>query len=330
MGKLLGGIAALILLPVLIVVMVTGMPLPATGSGPCQAVTAVSVAAASSPGPAPPWTQAQMTAAVAKYDPAQAQVLGAIAMAETGGRSFPSINPTGVYHGPWAFQEAANPGLDFHRLDTDLDYAARQAAQLASTGITHQKWETWPAAAQEFLHGPASGVDGAALTGAGSSTAACTGSGSAGMTAVSAAGVADSNAVVVFAKTLIGSPYRPPYYDPSGFSCDGFVWYVFRHFGIDLPRGATNQLNAVQRLPDADAAQPGDVVGFHQDGPSAGNPQGLEFHHIGLVVGPDLMIDALGSAYGVRVDHISAVDTGPGHYVRYGRVLRNLNPADTP
>ena len=74
---------------------------------------AVSLAAASSRGPAPPWTQAQMEAAVAKYDPEQAHVLGAIAMAETGGSSFPSVNPTGVYHGPWAFQEASQPGLDF-------------------------------------------------------------------------------------------------------------------------------------------------------------------------------------------------------------------------
>ncbi len=134
---------------------------------------AVSLAAASSRGPAPPWTQAQMEAAVAKYDPEQAHVLGAIAMAETGGSSFPSVNPTGVYHGPWAFQEASQPGLDFYRLDTDLDYAARAAANLARTGITHQKWETWPAMAQRFLHGPASGVDGATLTGTGADTTGC-------------------------------------------------------------------------------------------------------------------------------------------------------------
>ena len=79
-------------------------------------------------------------------------------MAETGGHAFPTVNPTGVYHGPWAFQEASNPGLDFHRLDTDLPYAAQQAAKLAATGITHQKWETWPTMAQRFLHGPATAV----------------------------------------------------------------------------------------------------------------------------------------------------------------------------
>jgi phage-related protein len=142
----------------------------------------------------------------------------------------------------------------------------------------------------------------------------------------SGGGVADSNAVVAFAKTLIGCPYRPPYYDPSGFSCDGLVWYVFKHFGIDLPRGATNQMNAVQRLGGAADAQPGDVVGFHQDGPSSGNPLGLEFHHIGLVSGPDQTINALGTNYGVVVSSIQGISGGPGAYIRYGRVLQNLNP----
>ena len=134
---------------------------------------AASLTADTSPGPPPPWTQAQLTAAAANYDPGQAQALGAIAMAETGGHAFPSVNTTGVYHGPWAFQEASNPGLDFHRLDTDLPYAAQQAAKLASTGITHQKWETWPAMAQTYLHGPATGVDGATLAQAAADTTSC-------------------------------------------------------------------------------------------------------------------------------------------------------------
>ena len=146
----------------------------ASAVGAAAPPAAVSWAADSSPGPSPPWTQAQLQAAVAQYDPAQAQVLGAIAMAETGGQAFPSVNRTGVYHGPWAFQEASNPGLDFHRLDTDLHYAAQQAAKLASTGITHQKWETWPTMAQKFLHRPATGGAGAALPQTASANTTCT------------------------------------------------------------------------------------------------------------------------------------------------------------
>jgi murein DD-endopeptidase MepM/ murein hydrolase activator NlpD len=144
-----------------------------TVAAAAAAPAAPAAASDTSPGPPPPWTQAQMTAAVAHYDPAQAQALGAIAMAETGGHAFPSVNPTGVYHGPWAFQEASNPGLDFHRLDTDLPYAAQHAATLAATGITHQKWETWPTLAQKYLHRPATGADGATLTHTASDTTSC-------------------------------------------------------------------------------------------------------------------------------------------------------------
>jgi len=101
-----------------------------------------SVISAVSAGPSKPgdhhYTQAQMQAAVAKYDPAQAVALGAIAMAETAGWDFPTTNPTGRYHGPWAFQEASNPELNINLLDSSLDYAANAAADLARTGIT---WE---------------------------------------------------------------------------------------------------------------------------------------------------------------------------------------------
>lgn len=103
----------------------------------------------------PPWSQAEMEAAVRRYDPAQAHVLGAIAMAETGGKQFPTMNSTGEYHGPWAFQVASNAprGVDMHRLDVDLDYAAKAAADLARTGINHQRWEVWPVMAAKFMRG---------------------------------------------------------------------------------------------------------------------------------------------------------------------------------
>jgi murein DD-endopeptidase MepM/ murein hydrolase activator NlpD len=44
---------------------------------------------------------------------------------------------------------------DLNRLDGDLDYAAQAVAKLASTGITHGKWETWPAMAAKFMGGGA-------------------------------------------------------------------------------------------------------------------------------------------------------------------------------
>jgi murein DD-endopeptidase MepM/ murein hydrolase activator NlpD len=99
-----------------------------------------------------------MQTAIAKYDPQQAVALGAIAMAETGGTLFPSWNAVAGghwYHGPWAFQDATLAGmhLNANQLDGNLDYAAKAAASLASTGITHGKWETWPAMAAKYMGG---------------------------------------------------------------------------------------------------------------------------------------------------------------------------------
>ena len=100
------------------------------------------------------YSQAQLQAAVAQFSPQNAVALGAIAMAETSGWNFPTCNPTGCYHGPWAFQEAwAGKVYDLDRLDRDLNYAAQAAADLAaSVGINHQIWETWPAAAAKYLN----------------------------------------------------------------------------------------------------------------------------------------------------------------------------------
>src|SRR5512144_735791 len=182
---LLAAGAAFAYLPIalLVLLLLGGPQLTSCSAG---RVPSPALAAASGTHP-PPWTQAEMEAAVARYDPQQAHVLGAIAMAETGGRLFPTTNPTGEYHGPWAFQVASNAprGVDMHRLDTDLNYAAQQAAILASTGITHGKWETWPAMAARFLHGSASS---ATLTAAQSqASAACLDA------AVTGGGVASAN-----------------------------------------------------------------------------------------------------------------------------------------
>jgi hypothetical protein len=134
----------------------------AVPTSPVAAVAATAPAQSHAAGPVKPgayhYSQQQMQAAVAKYDPRQAVALGAIAMAETQGWDFPTHNDVAGghwYHGPWAFQDATLTGLrlDANQLDGNLAYAAQAAAELASTGITHGKWETWPSAAAKFMGG---------------------------------------------------------------------------------------------------------------------------------------------------------------------------------
>jgi hypothetical protein len=89
------------------------------------------------------FSQGQMQAALAGagFDANMAHIFSAIGMGETGGWLFPTSNPTGRYHGPWAFQEAwAIPaGLNMDALDHNLNYAAQQVKVL----YDRAGWQPW-------------------------------------------------------------------------------------------------------------------------------------------------------------------------------------------
>jgi len=82
-----------------------------------------------------------------------------------------------------------------------------------------------------------------------------------------------SNAIVAYASNFLGTPYSYGANGPSSFDCSGFTCYVFRHFGIGLPRTAAGQ-QGVGSSVSRDNLQPGDLVFF-------GSPA----HHVGIYVG---------------------------------------------
>lgn len=69
-------------------------------------------------------------------------------------------------------------------------------------------------------------------------------------------------ALLVFARSLIGTPYQYASTDPAvGFDCSGFLSYVFGHFQIAVPRSSVDYTN-VERAIALDNAKPGDLVLF--------------------------------------------------------------------
>lgn len=69
-------------------------------------------------------------------------------------------------------------------------------------------------------------------------------------------------ALVRFAQTLIGVPYRYGSTDPKiGFDCSGFITYVFNHFGIKVPRASIDFTEVGKEVPVADAKS-GDLILF--------------------------------------------------------------------
>lgn len=96
----------------------------------------------------------------------------------------------------------------------------------------------------------------------------------------SSGATASSSSVIAYASTFQGVPYVYGGNGPDSFDCAGFTCYVYAHFGISLPRVASDQQD-VGTYVSRDQLQPGDLVFF-------GSPA----HHVGIYVGDGCMIHA--------------------------------------
>jgi murein DD-endopeptidase / murein LD-carboxypeptidase len=69
------------------------------------------------------------------------------------------------------------------------------------------------------------------------------------------------DSIVNYASEFIGTPYKSGGVSPSGFDCSGFVSYVFKKFGIQLPRSSKG-MSVVGKAIESDEAQTGDIILF--------------------------------------------------------------------
>lgn len=80
--------------------------------------------------------------------------------------------------------------------------------------------------------------------------------------------------LIDFAKSFVGTPYVYGGSTPKGFDCSGFVQYVFKNVGINLPRTANEQATAGEYV-SYNNLQPGDLVFFKTLGSSVINHSGI-------------------------------------------------------
>lgn len=104
----------------------------------------------------------------------------------------------------------------------------------------------------------------------------------------------DSSSLVEKALSLTGVPYVFGGTSRSGFDCSGFTQYVFKQFGVSLPRTAAEQFNVGSSVKRAQL-QPGDLVFFTTYASGAS--------HVGIYIGGGSFVHASNS--GVRTTSLS-------------------------
>ena len=112
---------------------------------------------------------------------------------------------------------------------------------------------------------------------------------------VSALKGTSGNAIVATARKYIGVPYLWGGTTTKGFDCSGFVQYVFRLHGIQLPRTSSQQYQTGKSVSKANL-QPGDLVFFATSFGSV--------NHLGIYIGNDQFIHS-GSSTGVTITSLS-------------------------
>src|SRR4051812_49185709 len=105
--------------------------------------------------------------------------------------------------------------------------------------------------------------------------------------------------VIATAQRYLGVHYRYGGASPaSGFDCSGFVQYVFRRNGVDLPRTSRQQATAGRAVPaSVDSLMPGDLMLF--------SSKGIRIDHIAIYVGNNRMLHSTAGAGKVVYDDLS-------------------------
>ena len=120
---------------------------------------------------------------------------------------------------------------------------------------------------------------------------------------------ASADSIIAYAKKFEGTPYLFGGNTPEAFDCSGYILYVFKFFGISLPRTSESQFNVGTSVARADL-QAGDLVFFE-------NTYKPGISHTGIYIGSGNFISAESS--GVK---ISNLDTNPYWGPKYAGAKR--------
>jgi len=93
----------------------------------------------------------------------------------------------------------------------------------------------------------------------------------------------------------------------TGFDCSGFVYYVYKHFGINVNRVAADQASNGVHV-DPNNLKPGDILCFYSGSSYIG--------HAGIYIGNNKFIHASNSTTGVIISELSGYYSSRGYEAR--------------
>ncbi len=94
-----------------------------------------------------------------------------------------------------------------------------------------------------------------------------------------AVSAATRDSIVDYAKTFVGVPYKYAHCSPnSGFDCSGFTWFVYNHFGVQIPRSSKDYMTLGTRV-TLETCKKGDLILF-----TGTNPAEKRVGHVGIVI----------------------------------------------
>lgn len=105
--------------------------------------------------------------------------------------------------------------------------------------------------------------------------------------------------LVAYAKRFLGVPYVWAGNGPDCFDCSGFTKYVYAHFGYDIYRTASTQLQNDGRAVSRDQLRPGDLVFFKNPGETKA------CSHVGIYIGNGQFIHASSGAGQVTISDLT-------------------------
>ena len=130
----------------------------------------------------------------------------------------------------------------------------------------------------------------------------------------------NADSIVSFSKKQIGIKYCYANCSPAkGFDCSGFVFYVFNHFHINVPR-ASMDYEKMGEIISPDSCRPGDIIVF-----TGTNSKNKIPGHVGIILsypGKELSFIHSSSSKKKSGVKISTFKDSPGYKTRFIKIVR--------